>query len=307
MNERYLRELADSLTQAGIRGRTRARILDETRDHLAEAGSGPDAEARFGDAEVVSRAFRAELAASSLKRLQRGLLVIGWRAWLFVSTLPALVSVAFGELASAPHGVGAAILIATGWWLLLLGAYSTPGRRSQVPPWSIRGSQIQTACSIVFLVGVVISLGGCAWWLAQNRAGVGQEAIDTLLPITIGTSVGALVFVDRSLRIRRWIGSTGATLMNDVASGLGVVLSGIDRSTRTGNGPTALSPNRTPRILTWALGVALLISSLTLGFVPRYLERPRNPEVVLGSHLAALLIYVGYVLVERLRRRRSVA
>jgi hypothetical protein len=59
----YLGELGRELTQVGVRGRRRARILAETADHLAEGD-----EAEFGDPRELAQLFADELATQASTR-----------------------------------------------------------------------------------------------------------------------------------------------------------------------------------------------------------------------------------------------
>src|SRR5262245_36995136 len=87
----YLRRLEDELGRVGIRGRTRARILAEAADHLAEGR-----EERFGEPAELARLFADDLATSRSRRAAYA---------------------AFGALAAAGAGFAAAwVSFAQGGW-----------------------------------------------------------------------------------------------------------------------------------------------------------------------------------------------
>lgn len=95
MIERYLDELERELAARGVRGGAAARVLDEARDHLFEAGSVE----RFGPSDRIAREVAAELATTRTIRSTYGAFV--------ALVLTAGAYVGFMALAGQPDLFGA--------------------------------------------------------------------------------------------------------------------------------------------------------------------------------------------------------
>jgi hypothetical protein len=154
MIQSYLRDLEGELR---VPRRLRARILDETRDHLLElvdsGMSEVDAVRSFGAADALARDFHEQLAGASAQRASAfsGLMLLGLAAL-------AVVAPASSGAAAVAFFAGQVALVAGGLAVVRSLRYRAEGA---VPPSALRdiyrANAVTLACVAVIVVAFAIS------------------------------------------------------------------------------------------------------------------------------------------------------
>ena len=175
----YLDKLSAELAAVGIRGRLRARIVAEARDHLAEGD-----EERFGDPAELARQFADGLAADRSRRA---------------------AFVAFGALSLA--GIG----FAAGWVAVSTGPQDIADGR-----WVPLG--VLTALGIIVFPQVAFVAGGLAFLRAVRRRRAAAEVALLLSRTRVGLAFGALTLASMAayaieFRLAPWVPATTCGLM----------------------------------------------------------------------------------------------
>jgi hypothetical protein len=229
----YRDDLQRELTEVGMTGRQRARILDEFADHLA---CSPDAE--LGDPKAIARQFADELGTARARHAARaGFGALALAGALFAVAFATAPGHAFGSIpAGAPGptrlgnwvGVIAPQVAFVAGLLGLLRAVNR--RRESVIPAAesrliVRRAAVGVAAGLASMAALALLAGELrpylpAWWvtLSWACAGVGAVALAATLPALLAArrlpslaqgpagdmfdDIGA--FLPRSLEGRPW-------------------------------------------------------------------------------------------------------
>jgi hypothetical protein len=274
----YLDELSRELTHCGIRGATRARILDEVGDHLR---SEPDAQERFGSPAAIANEFAAEIASHASRRAAfvafAALAVAGAvYAAMFVSQAFAnppseTLAPALGALALAAMVVAPQLAFVAGA-LALVRALRRRGRALPTAELTIlrRRTLVALASGVVTMAALALyafefahSLAG--WWTTATYA----SAIAAGLLL-----VGASVPAARAARLKPEVAGAAGDVFDDLGLASG-------------------EPWRLAAAVALAVGAAVWLASIVQGDAIDGLVRGIFEAAACLAGFAALGRYLG--------------